>query len=1646
MTGDLAAKAIGAAVNEGKLSVEAGAAATSMLGLTAAEKSAAVGGSRLGKVFKGLKATIVAHPYLAAAAGITAIAVGIARIAKAAKEAHLEALQKTIDAGTKAVEESKSIRELYAAYKAADEQYKKDGSNKEGYIEATNNLIDALGAEGDAVRLLSDDYYDLSDAMKEAVRQKLIEDIYKGINGVSAARKKLEEEWGSGSNNKWMTEDGVIFDTGHIAGTPWLVEQVDPERAAGEYGEYYISGVHARNTDRAVYLAVKDAVGDYYTGDENNPYNADPADNTRLETFAFRGDALKVYKDATNAISAMEALIGEEYSAQDIMHSAMYRYAVYTRDRLEPDVGEIVETIAATNKMVLDLQYDDLVSQAKGKLPETLDAFKEFRNTMLENTIESTLFIGNEDEAKVAVDQYLAGISGFENFYGVPRFREEIKSLSADTLKYLKYGGEATEEMREELMQFLDVNEYSPEQFINLFKKVSDYIDDTGNVLDKSISEQVRDLTSLRDELTVTSAALEAYKKALEGGDKGDAAEELAKAYKSAVEAYKSGKIDTYEMRAAADLFFDRDYLAKNNIELDQIGGLLTSGIWEAVFASDDYANNFVNYLQEHASELGDAIKITTDAAGNVQFAYKSVSALAEATHMSEASVIAFLDALDAMGVQAMMSSEDMGELADKLGLIPGEVVSSAEGIKEIIGALASDGLGYWDIQGTLKSLESAGLIDTTGMQELYQWINEATGGVENLDENASDITFEADGSQAIGVLDDLQQRVDALTGTHVMKFVMPSLPIIGGLFNGYSGGKTTGASSAAGTSNSTGGKTFINELGPETVIQDGVAKEYNGGKPALVDLKPGAIVLPADVTADAKRNGHKVKTFGSAVNGANVIRCPRCGTMNPKGFSTCVACGQSLTEGRYGKWTLCPNCGAKNPVGRSTCAACGEPLYSTVPIPKSRNNLIDTPQDTGAGGNAGGSGQHGGGGSNSGGSNSSGGGDKIDWIEVAIDRIHRKIQAFAKVAESTYKKLSTRLSASKDEISTITDEIDLQRKAYDRYLEEAESVGLDESLAELVRDGTIDIREYDKDTVTLINDYKKWYEKALACSEAVDDLHDKLASLYETRFEDAQKDFDNQLGIIEHRIEMYEKSLETHEAKGYMASAEYYSAIADVQRANISMLQKELEDLNGYFNEAMASGEIEENSEAWYSMKSAIMDVESEIADANKELIEYANSMRETQWAYFDYAQEQIANLTEEADFLIDLMSNSDLFDDSGKMNANGIATVGLHAQNFDTYMAQADAYFAEMKRIEEQIANDPYNTTLISRREELLELQRESIKSAEAEKQAVKSLVEDGISKELNALKELIDAYTESLDSAKDLYEYQKKISDKTANIASIQKQLAAYANDSSEENRARVQKLQENLKKAQEDLQETEYDQYIKDQKELLTNLYDEYEETLNARLDDIEKLFADMIEMSNEHAEEINNTLQEISSGVGYTMSSGVDQVWAGSVLDAVGKYGDDLTMVNSYLDKIEAYVSAMAAWNDTSLAGAVKQYANGGLIDYTGIAKVDGTPGRPELVLNARDTANFLAFRDVLRTTPYLSAITQKPYYGETRSFGNGGTTIEEVNVTIPIERVIDYNDLVSQMQHDQKFERMLRAMTTDIAVGGSELRKNRFQF
>ena len=50
------------------------------------------------------------------------------------------------------------------------------------------------------------------------------------------------------------------------------------------------------------------------------------------------------------------------------------------------------------------------------------------------------------------------------------------------------------------------------------------------------------------------------------------------------------------------------------------------------------------------------------------------------------------------------------------------------------------------------------------------------------------------------------------------------------------------------------------------------------------------------------------------------------------------------------------------------------------------------------------------------------------------------------------------------------------------------------------------------------------------------------------------------------------------------------------------------------------------------------------------------------------------------------------------------------------------------------------------------LIKAQQDAIANAEQEKQAIKSLVKDGIDAQLDALQKLIDKYKESINSVKD------------------------------------------------------------------------------------------------------------------------------------------------------------------------------------------------------------------------------------------------------------------------------------------------------
>lgn len=410
-------------------------------------------------------------------------------------------------------------------------------------------------------------------------------------------------------------------------------------------------------------------------------------------------------------------------------------------------------------------------------------------------------------------------------------------------------------------------------------------------------------------------------------------------------------------------------------------------------------------------------------------------------------------------------------------------------------------------------------------------------------------------------------------------------------------------------------------------------------------------------------------------------------------------------------------------------------------------------------------------------------------------------------------------------------------------------------------------------------------------------------------------------------------------ETQGYLVSKKYYEAMSKNTNASIAEMKKQRDAMTAELNAAIDSGAIEKNSEAYWEMVSSIDDVTLSIEQMNTQLLEYQKTMRELDWEVFELIQDRISGITEESDFLIDLMSNKKLYDDKGQLTDEGQASMGLHGVNYNTYMNQADQYAKKVAELNAQIAKDPYNQDLINKRDEYLEAQRESILNAEDEKNAIRDMVEEGINLELDALDELINKRNDALDSAKNLYDYQKKIAEQTKEIADIEKQLGAYAGSDDEETKATIQELKVQLEDARADLEESEYDQYISDQQKLLDELYLEYETILNMRLDNIDALVQQQIDYINQNAANIQGTITEQAGLVGYQLTEQMKQIWdttnvnangdkIKNVIDFYGRdFGSKLTTVNSTINNVVVGVNNMIAKLDAIAQQKANQAAS-----------------------------------------------------------------------------------------------------------------------
>ena len=227
------------------------------------------------------------------------------------------------------------------------------------------------------------------------------------------------------------------------------------------------------------------------------------------------------------------------------------------------------------------------------------------------------------------------------------------------------------------------------------------------------------------------------------------------------------------------------------------------------------------------------------------------------------------------------------------------------------------------------------------------------------------------------------------------------------------------------------GGKSLVGETGQEILVRGSEFQTIGDYGPEFIDTQPGDIIFNAEQTKSLLENGYATSR-GKVIGSAN-------------------ADGSAYSSGS-GKFNV-GSSGSKANSSSSSSSSSSSKSSSSTSSTKSSQKAADTAKEAADEFK-----------------------EAFDEIEILLDRMDRTLQRLTDSIETYSYDLSKQSAMSDKAMSQIRNNLTTLQQAYNRYIQEANSVGLDESWASKVRDGSINISTItDEDLKDKIDEYQQW-------------------------------------------------------------------------------------------------------------------------------------------------------------------------------------------------------------------------------------------------------------------------------------------------------------------------------------------------------------------------------------------------------------------------------------------------------------------------------------------------------------------------------------------------------------------------------------------
>lgn len=229
---------------------------------------------------------------------------------------------------------------------------------------------------------------------------------------------------------------------------------------------------------------------------------------------------------------------------------------------------------------------------------------------------------------------------------------------------------------------------------------------------------------------------------------------------------------------------------------------------------------------------------------------------------------------------------------------------------------------------------------------------------------------------------------------------------------------------------------------------------------------------------------------------------------------------------------------------------------------------------------------------------------ETFDFIENGINRFDRALSKLEDKAGKTSSSFTSRLNAYKEALNATTFGIELLTDDYNKYMQKANEVGLNEDIASAVRGGASNIWDYTDDTVKQqIKDYQSWYDKAQDCLDKIDELKDKQLELTQASIELLITQYEKLATKIENVNDRTEKWISLKESWGFSANTKNYDSMNKNIQKQIDFIIKQDEQLK------LLQKTVTKGSEAWYEYNERIDSNKASLIDLKQQMQENATA-----------------------------------------------------------------------------------------------------------------------------------------------------------------------------------------------------------------------------------------------------------------------------------------------------------------------------------------------------------------------------------------------------------------------------------------------------